>query len=152
LAAKDKYQFQWWAISLIKQAVPYGGKKKGADGGIDGLIHFKPDGKTTEIAIISVKGGENVSVAMVRDLAHVIEREGAKIGVFVTLADATSPMRTEAAKMGYFETEYGKYPRLQIFTIKELFEGAKPMIPLIDASSFKKTQKETRHTQGDFTF
>jgi hypothetical protein len=63
LAAKDKYQFQWWAVSLVK-AVPYGGKKKGADSGIDGFIYFKPDARTTEKAIVSVKGGENVNVAM----------------------------------------------------------------------------------------
>jgi hypothetical protein len=31
-------------------AVPYGGKKKGADTGIDGFVYFKPDGKTTEKA------------------------------------------------------------------------------------------------------
>ena len=37
LAARDKYQFQWWAVSLV-DALPFGGKKKGADGGIDGLI------------------------------------------------------------------------------------------------------------------
>jgi len=47
LAEQDKYQFQWWAVSLVN-AVPYGGKKKGADTGIDGFIYFKPDGKTTE--------------------------------------------------------------------------------------------------------
>ena len=29
-------------------AIPYGGKKKGADSGIDGFVHFKPDGRTTE--------------------------------------------------------------------------------------------------------
>ena len=52
----DKYQFQWWAVSLVN-AVPYGGKKSGADTGIDGHIYFKPDGKTTEKAIVSVKGG-----------------------------------------------------------------------------------------------
>jgi len=34
LARRDKYQFQWWATSLI-DAQPYGGKRKGADGGID---------------------------------------------------------------------------------------------------------------------
>jgi DNA methylase/Restriction endonuclease len=83
LAARDKYQFQWWAVSLVN-AVPYGGKKKGADSGIDGLIYFKPDGKQTEKAIVSVKGGEHVSVDMIRDLAHVVNREQAKIGVFVT--------------------------------------------------------------------
>ena len=56
LRAADKYQFQWWAVSLVN-AVPFGGKKKGADTGIDGHIDFKPDGKTTEKAIVSVKGG-----------------------------------------------------------------------------------------------
>ncbi len=147
LAQKDKYQFQWWAISLIKQAVPYGGKKKGADGGIDGLVHFKPDNKNTEIAIISVKGGENVSVAMIRDLGHVVEREGAKIGIFITLVSPTTPMIAEAAKLGYYETEYGKYPKMQIFTITDLLNGAKPHIPLIDSSGFKKATKESRNVQ-----
>ena len=77
LARRDKYQFQWWAVSLVN-AVPYGGKKKGADSGIDGFIYFKPDGKTTEKAIVSVKGGDNVGVLMIRDLAHVVDREKAK--------------------------------------------------------------------------
>ena len=122
LAARDKYQFQWWAVSLVN-AVPFGGKKKGADSGIDGLIYFKPEGKATEKAIVSVKGGENVNVSMIRDMAHVVDREKAKIGVFITLADSTGPMRTEAVKAGYYETLYGKYPKIQIFTIAELFSG-----------------------------
>jgi site-specific DNA-methyltransferase (adenine-specific) len=41
---RDKYQFQWWAVSLV-DAVPFAGKKKGADSGIDGLIYFKPEEK-----------------------------------------------------------------------------------------------------------
>jgi len=141
LAAQDKYQFQWWAVSLVN-AVPFGGKKKGADSGIDGLIYFKPEGKTTEKAIVSVKGGENVSVAMVRDLAHVVDREKAKIGVFITLVEPTGPMKTEAVKAGFYETLYGKYPRVQILTIEELFAGKQPNIPLIDSASFKKAPKE----------
>ena len=141
LAEQDKYQFQWWAVSLVN-AVPYGGKKKGADSGIDGHIYFKPEGKTTEKAIVSVKGGDNVNVAMVRDLGHVVDREKAKIGVFITLAEPTGPMKTEAVKAGYYETLYGKYPKLQILTIAELFEGKQPNIPLIDSASFKKAPKE----------
>ena len=147
LADQDKYQFQWWAVSLVN-AVPFAGKKKGADTGIDGLIYFKPEGRTTEKAIVSVKGGENVNVAMVRDLAHVVDRENAKIGVFITLADATGPMKTEAIKAGFYETLYGKYPKIQILTIQELFEGKQPNIPLVDASAFKKTPKEARGDQG----
>jgi site-specific DNA-methyltransferase (adenine-specific) len=151
LAARDKYQFQWWAVSLVN-AVPFAGKKKGADTGIDGLIYFKPEGKTTEKAIVSVKGGENVNVAMVRDLAHVVDRENAKIGVFITLADSTGPMRTEAVTAGFYETLYGKYPKIQILTIRELFEGKQPNIPLVDSSAFKKAPKEARGDQNPLPF
>lgn len=151
LAAQDKYQFQWWAVSLVN-AVPYGGKKKGADSGIDGHIYFKPDGKTTEKAIVSVKGGENVNVAMIRDLAHVVEREKAKIGVFITIAEPTKPMLIEATKVGSYKTEYGEYPRIQIYTIADLFSGRKPNIPLIDPNAFKKAQREdmSDRLQGNF--
>jgi adenine specific DNA methylase Mod len=55
LARRDKFQFQWWAVTLIN-AMPYGGKKKGADTGIDGYYYCKPDGKKTETGIVSVKG------------------------------------------------------------------------------------------------
>lgn len=151
LAARDKYQFQWWAVSLVN-AVPFAGKKKGADTGIDGLIYFKPEGRITEKAIVSVKGGDNVNVAMVRDLAHVVDRENAKIGVFITLADSTGPMRTEAVKTGFYETLYGKYPKIQILTIRELFEGKQPNIPLVDSGTFKKVPKEARGDQNALPF
>jgi hypothetical protein len=61
--------------------MPYGGKKKGADGGVDGFLYFKVDSKTTEKGIVSVKGGENVDVKMVRELANVVDSQKAKIGV-----------------------------------------------------------------------
>lgn len=133
-------------------AVPYGGKKKGADSGIDGHIYFKPDPKTTEKAIVSVKGGENVNVAMVRDLAHVVDREKAKIGVFITLAEATGPMKTEAVKAGFYDSGHGKFPKIQIMTIRELFEGKKVHLPFGASGSgvtgFKKAQAEDTTFQG----
>lgn len=146
LASADKYQFQWWAVSLVN-AVPYGGKKRGADTGIDGHIYFKPDGKATEKAIVSVKGGGNVSVPMIRDLGHVIERENAKVGVFITLAEPTVPMRTEAIKAGFYETEYGKFPKIQILTIAELFAGNKPQLPWLDPGAFRKAAREATSRQ-----
>ena len=147
LSDQDKYQFQWWAVSLIN-AVPYGGKKKGADSGIDGFVYFKPDGKTTEKAVVSVKGGENVSVAMIRDMGHVVDREKAKIGIFITLAEATGPMKTEAVKAGFYETpHHGKVPKLQIFTIADLFAGKKPNIPFVDVTSFKAAPREKTSKQ-----
>jgi restriction endonuclease Mrr len=136
--------------SLVK-AVPYGGKKKGADTGIDGLIYFKSDAKVTEKAIVSVKGGENVSVGMIRDLAHVVQREKAKMGIFITLTEPTKPMLIETVKEGFYETVYGRFPRLQIVTVAELLEGKRPAIPLIDrtASGFKIGSRENDQTEQE---
>ena len=55
-----------------------------------------------EKAIVSVKGGANVGVAMVKDLIATVDREKAKIGVFVTLAEPTKPMEQEAVTAGFY--------------------------------------------------
>jgi DNA modification methylase len=141
LARRDPYQFQWWAVSLVN-AQPYGGKRKGADSGIDGLIYFRVDNKATEKAIVSVKGGGNVSVAIVRELGHVVEREKAKMGLLVMLAEPTQPMRTEAVKAGFYETWMGRFPKLQILTVAELLAGRKPELPILDPAAFRRAPRE----------
>ncbi len=147
LARRDKYQFQWWAVSLI-DAQPFGGKKKGADGGIDGLIYFRSDARTTERAVVSVKGGA-VTVSMVRDLKGVLDRERAPIGVFLTLEPPTRPMETEAAAAGFHTSAGRQYPRVQIITVAQALAGAKPAIPLVDTgAAFKRAPREAGKTQG----
>lgn len=149
LAERDKYQFQWWAVSLV-DALPFGGKKKGADGGIDGLIYFKPDGKRTEKGIVSVKGGKNVDVKMIRDLHSAMEREKAIFGVFICTGLPTGPMEREAAAVGVWENELTgrRHPRLQIITLAELFQGKRPDIPWVDASVLKSAKREDMGRQG----
>lgn len=146
LAQRDKYQFQWWACSLVN-AQPYQGKKKGADGGIDGLIYFQDEPKGHKKIVVSVKGGENVSVAMIRDLAHVVEREKAELGLFVTLTSPTGPMKNEAVKVGFYTSPAtGKsFPKLQILTIEGLLtgiEGAKYPDLAQGATTFRKAKRE----------
>jgi site-specific DNA-methyltransferase (adenine-specific) len=122
LAREDPYQFQWWALGLVG-ARPVD-EKKGADRGIDGRLYFHgatAKGKTDQI-ILSVKGG-HVTSSQVRDLRGVIEREKAAIGVLISFEEPTSAMRKEAAGGGFFETPWGKHPRLQLLTIAELLDG-----------------------------
>ncbi|HZL57610.1 MAG TPA: hypothetical protein VFC21_11035, partial [Bryobacteraceae bacterium] len=65
--------------------------------------------------------------------------------------EPTGPMKTEAVRAGYYETPYGKYPKLQIFTITDLLAGKQPKIPLIE-QSFKKAQKESVGDQDGLPF
>lgn len=157
LAKADPHQFQLWALSMI-EAQPYKGGKKGADSGIDGLIYFKPDGRTTEKAIVEVKGGENVSPQWVRALGQVVDRERAKIGVLVMLTDPTTTMKREASAAGLYKPEgdvdWSRTPfeKIQILTIEDIFDGRKPHTPWVDPTSGGKRAKReaTKIEQGKF--
>ncbi len=144
LAARDKYEFQFWACSMVG-AQPYKGGKKGADTGIDGLIYFQDDKTGAKKIIVSVKGGEHVTRTMLADLKNTVDREGAQIGIFVTLAEPTDPMRKEAISAGYYQNNYDQVvPKIQIITIESLMKGAKPQYYDFSGgvASFKKAKTE----------
>jgi len=147
LAEENKYQFQYWALGLCG-ARPTEGIKKGADRGIDGRLYFHDDltGDSKQI-IFSVKGGHNIGVSEVRDLIGVLQRERAEIGVYISFEEPTKPMLREAAEAGFYTSpgssgaEGGKYPRIQLLTIRDLLEGTKSVQrPLLHArdTTFRK--------------
>ncbi len=153
LATRDKYHFQWWVCALVG-AQPYQGKKKGADTGIDGVIYFTDDNGPAKKIIVSVKGGETVGVAQVRDLAHVVAREQAALGLFVTLAPPTKPMKVEAISAGHYQSaHYGAFDKIQILTIEGLLNGTEsPRYPDLSrgGASFRKAKvEETRSGQQE---
>jgi len=148
LAAKDKHEFEKWAITLIPDARPFRGGRKGADTGIDGIVYLRTGKSATEKAIVEVKGG-SVSVDQVHKLKSVIEREKAIIGLFLTLNEPTRPMVAEAAAAGFVDNDMGTFPRLQIFTIEALLSGARPRLPVIDTGTFRKAKREDRTTQNE---
>ncbi len=136
LAQDDRYQFQWWALSLLK-AKPVGGDadnrkgKKGKDRGIDGVIDFPADDKNnSQRVLIQVKSGK-VKSGDIRDLIGVLDREKAAIGVFITLESPSKDMITEALSAGFYTSDYweNRYPRLQILTVKEIFAGKAVEMP-----------------------
>jgi DNA modification methylase len=147
LATEDRYQFQWWALSLIK-ARPLGANekdktgKKGADKGIDGTITFIDDnsGKAKRV-IVSVKSG-HVNVSHIRDLGHVIDRENAAIGVYLTLEPPTQPMITEAVGKGFYHSDgWNKdYPKIQLITVEELLAGMTINLPP-NIQTFQKAER-----------
>ena len=83
-----------------------------------------------------------MGVAMVKDLIATVDREKAKIGVFITLAEPTKPMEKEAVTAGFYQTDYGKFFKIQILTIEDLFAGKKPHMPWLDPMAFKKAAQE----------
>ena len=147
LAQDDRYQFQWWALSLVK-ARPVNGDperkkgRKGKDRGIDGMITFidNVSAKAKRI-IVQVKSGK-VRSGDIRDLKGTLDREGAAMGVFLTLEPATKDMETEAATTGFYHSPgWNKdYTKIQILTIAELLAGKNVQMPPV-SMTFKQAEK-----------
>ena len=126
------------------EAHPAHDKKKGADKGIDGIIRFRDDnsGQTKKI-VVQVKSGK-VGVGQVSELCHVVEREKAAMGVFITLEKVTLPMKREAAAFGSYIPEHypdRKYPKMQLLEVEDLLlKRAEVQYPktLAPQATFKK--------------
>lgn len=137
-----RYQFQWWALSLI-EARPLGEKKKGADKGIDGVIHFidEVSGKPRRV-VVQVKSG-HVHAKDIRELKDVASSNA--MGVFITLQPPTGEMETEAVSAGYYHSPIWDkdYPKIQILTIEELLNGKTVDMPPQTQTNvtFAKAQK-----------
>ena len=150
LAIQDRYQFQWWALSLI-DARPAQDKKKGKDTGIDGYIRFlEREGEAAKTIIVQVKSGK-VSSRDIRDLVGVLDREKAAIGIFLTLQPATKDMVKEGVSAAFYSSQWGDFPRLQILTIEDLLMGrAAAQYPRMNVATFRRAERKRRE-QGEQT-
>lgn len=161
LAREDRYQFQWWALSLIN-ARPIGGQesgkrgKKGSDQGIDGVIPFVSGfkGEYSKV-VVQVKSG-TVKSGDIRDLHGVLEREkDAAMGLFLTLESPTREMTREAVSAGFYTSPLWQqdFPKIQILTIEEILNGARIQMPP-GYTPFKIAEKVKKHegTQTGFEF
>lgn len=146
LAKDDRYQFQWWALSLV-DAKPIGGDggkegRKGTDKGIDGVINFIDEANKVQRVLVQVKSG-NIKSGDIRDLRGTVEREGAAIGIFITLDKPSKDMLTEAVSAGYYHSELWQkdYPKVQILTIEDLLDNKSIEIPPSAHGTFKQSER-----------
>ena len=133
LATKDRagrFEFQRWALEFFGVYSEEDEDIQGADGGIDGVLEFQEGGQRSpwKKIIFSVKSGKT-SVKDVQDLAGVVSSDkNAAMGVLITLEEPTDPMHKFAVGAGDYVTAYQatqeKFPKIQIFTVAELLDGA----------------------------
>ena len=146
LAERDKHEFQKWIVATVG-GQPYKGGRKGMDRGIDGYLHLRDAENKPQLAVISVKGGATNS-AHVRDLKGTMEREGAALGIFLTLSNPTREMEKEAASAGFYETGGRKFLKLQILTAAQVIDGKRPQVPFGHTESLKKASRESDGQQA----
>ncbi len=147
----NPFQFECWALASV--GARSAREKRGADRGIDGVMHLRDEysGEYKKI-ILQVKGG-HVTVSQIRDLKGVLDREKAEIGVFLSLKRPTRQMREEAAAADpLIDPQFPEhhFPRLQLLTIEDIFNGKKVAFPSWwSQETFKKGPRRRKTNPED---
>ena len=132
LASDRPFDFEAWAVTRIPGMAP--NERQRGDRGIDGRGSMleAPKEMETRLILAQVKGGRSFQISAFRDFLHVVEREDAALGVFITLEGVTSGQaRAEAASMGTISVGASTYPRVQLWSIEDFFEGRSPSLPTL---------------------
>ncbi len=117
-------EFEKWAVLTYTNNRAVINEKKGADKGIDGIAYFVSSrAKDTSKAVIQVKSG-GVSRSDIATLNSDRQREGAEIGVLITLEEPSKQMYTEAKSSGIYQSELMAAPvgKIRIVTVKAIIE------------------------------
>ena len=130
LAAEQPFAFESWAVTRLPGFAP--NTRQRGDGGVDGraTLAVAPDDADSRLALAQVKGGR-FSVSYLRDFRHVIDRERAALGCFVTLDPGPARHRADAKTAGRVHVAGQPYDRLHLWSIADYFDERLPVLPVM---------------------
>jgi len=149
---RTRKEFEKWAVLTYSNNKALINEKKGADHGIDGIAYIMEGADLFRDVLFSVKSGHS-SLSHFRDFCHVVTRDKAAIGIYLTLDEPTKPMRTEATKMGKYinpltEQEFDK---VNIVTVRQILDGERLNIPT-SVNVLKKAELTKNNNQHKLDF
>ncbi|MDZ4765505.1 MAG: DNA methyltransferase [Chloroflexota bacterium] len=143
-------EFEKWAILTYSNNRAVINDKKGADKGIDGIAYFLVGKEDNAKIVFQVKSGK-VERGDIAKFDHDRQREGAEMGVFITLNKATKAMKDEANAADMYKHDLMDrfYNRIQIVTIEDIIErGARLDVPM-SREVLKKAQASVNEMQPE---
>jgi len=151
---KLRKEFEKWAVLFYTNNRGRINEKKGGDGGIDGIALIQERNEKSEIEnkkiIFSVKSDKVLTPAYINQLKGKMHDEGVVMGIFICLYDPTAGMLREAKEMGTYKNNlFGmEYPKLQIVTVREIFEQAKrltiPVLEMVKKAIYKGKEDDNQ--------
>ena len=130
LAHDQPFAFESWAVTRLPGFAP--NTKQIGDGGIDGraTLAVAPDDLESRLALAQVKGGK-FHLSQFRDFRHVLDREDAALGCYVTVDPSPAKSRADAKTAGRVHVAGQPYDRLQLWSMADYFEDRWPVLPVM---------------------
>lgn len=145
---KIRKEFEKWIVLTYTNNRGMINEKKGGDGGVDGIAYVldsnEKEGQIVKKVLFSVKSNKILSPAVVRDLNGTIEREGAAMGILLTLYPMDNMVK-EGKKYGIYKNTLFNhdYPKIQVFSAQDILDGKRMNLP-IGQDIIKKAKKKTK--------
>ena len=153
---KTRKEFEKWSILTYSNNRAAINEKKGGDGGIDGTVFIVDrEGKNQEIrkVLLSSKSDKTLPPSVIRDLNGTIGRDGAVMGVLVTLYHHPNLVK-ESKKYGTYTNNITEqtYPKIQVVSVQEMFDGHHMNLPTSRDALKEAQQKSQEHLQPKLGF
>lgn len=138
-------EFEKWAILTYTNNRGVIRKKKGADGGIDGVYYFwnGADVDSAKMVLQAKSGG--VTRKDIAALRGDMDKSGAKLACLITYENETEPMRKDARNAGMYVNESRgiRCPKIRIVRVASILKGDRVELPLHPAATSKaRTESE----------
>ena len=129
----DKYHFQKWAVEAVDGFVT---TKRTADGGVDGRLYFDhPGHRDIQSMVLEVKGGKSVTIQALRSLHGVLQNDEALLAGLIVMEPLgkvkSRNFHRFMAEAGDLDVRGRPFPRLQLLTVDEIFEGKRFETPYV---------------------
>jgi len=153
---RTRKEFEKWAILTYSNNRAIINEKKGGDGGIDGIAFLLDDSKKNEKGyrqvLFSVKSNKTLSPSVIRELNGTVEREGAAMGILLTLYPMPNLVK-ESKKYGMYTNEAFSqtYFKIQVFSVEEILSGITMKIPT-SLGVLKDAEKKSKSKQQKIDF
>ncbi len=145
---RTRKEFEKWAVLTYSNNRAVINQKKGADKGVDGTAYFTGDQDEPEKIILQVKSGK-VESGDIQKLQGAMTREGAVLGIFITLNKPTKNMNQEAKEAGIYQSRFMSQPvdKIRIVTIQEILEEQKRLDIRLSLEVLKSAERQSTSTQ-----
>ncbi len=132
LAQRSRFQFETWAITRLDGFRP--NSSQVGDRGVDGVMRFEmPDSAASRgyrigRAVGQVKSGR-AGVSAVRDLIGAMSDADLAVLILMKPPGPRSTMHEVAAAEGVVKVGDTEYPRVQVWSVEDFFQGRLPRLP-----------------------
>ncbi len=150
---KTRKEFEKWAVLTYSDNLAMINEKKGGDAGIDGIAYIKDLDEKNEVLkqiYFSVKSDKKLSPDKIRDLNGAMQRDGAVMGILITLYPMKNLIK-ESKKYGLYKNglNHKESHRIEVISVQDMLDNRRLSYVAEFVAATKNAEKKAQGEQPE---